>query len=67
MFRNILQSIQDIQVWPVIGLIIFFIFFIGMLISTFKTDRKLIEKMENLPLDEKDKTGNNIKKTLPDA
>ena len=67
MYRNILQSIQDIQIWPVIGLIIFFVFFIGVLISTIKTDRNLVEKMKNLPLDENDNIGNDIKKTLPDA
>ena len=55
MYRNVLQSIQDIQTWPVIGLVIFFAFFTGILIVVLKSDRKLMEKLKNLPFaDEKE-------------
>ncbi len=52
MYKNILQSIENIEIWPVIGLVIFFIFFLGVLIRVYKSDKGHIEKMKNLPLDE---------------
>lgn len=55
MYRNILKSMEGISIWPVFGLIIFFIFFIVILIRVFKIDKNFIERMKNLPLDENDK------------
>jgi cytochrome c oxidase cbb3-type subunit 3 len=51
MYQNVLQSMHEIQVWPVIGLIIFFIFFIMVIIVVMKTDPKIIEKMKNIPFE----------------
>ena len=58
MYRNILQSIEDIEKWPVIGLIIFFVFFIVVLVRVFRTDKKFDEKMKNLPLEDSAKEVN---------
>jgi len=58
MYRNILQSIEDIQKWPVIGLVIFFVFFIVVLIRVLRTDKKFDEKMKNLPLEDSPKEVN---------
>lgn len=52
MYRNILQSIEDIQVWPIIGLVIFFVFFVVVVIRVLKTDKAFTEKMKNLPFDD---------------
>ena len=52
MYRNILQSIEDIEKWPVIGLVIFFVFFIVVLIRVLRSDKKYNDKMKNLPLDD---------------
>ena len=58
MYRNILQSIEDIEIWPIIGLVIFFIFFLVVLIVVLRTDKKFDEKMKNLPLEDSPKEVN---------
>lgn len=52
MYKNILQTIQDVEIWPIISLVIFFVFFIGILILVFRTDRSFIKRMEHLPLED---------------
>lgn len=58
MYKNVLQSIENIQVWPVISFVIFFVFFLCLLLWVFTTDKKFIERMKNLPVEEeKSKSG----------
>ena len=52
MYKNVLQSIQDIEIWPTISLVLFFIVFVGMLIYVSKISKQYIDEMKNLPLDE---------------
>ncbi len=52
MYKNVLQSIDNIAIWPVISFIIFFIFFVCLLWWAFTTDKSFIDKMKDLPLDE---------------
>jgi len=52
MYKEILQSIDNIQVWPVISFVIFFLFFLLLLWWTFTADRKFITHMSQLPLDD---------------
>lgn len=52
MFKYYFEQIHNVEVWPIISLSIFFIFFLGLLIWVFKTDKNYILKMSNLPLDE---------------
>jgi cytochrome c oxidase cbb3-type subunit IV len=52
MYKNILQSIDNIEMWPLISLIIFFLFFLVLLWHVFTTDKKFIHKMGQMPLDE---------------
>jgi hypothetical protein len=54
MYKNVLQSIENIQVWPVISFVIFFVFFLCLLLWVFTTDKKFIEKMKAMPFDEKE-------------
>ncbi len=62
MYKNVLQSIDNIQIWPVISFVIFFIFFLCLLLWVFTTDKKFIEKMEGLPIEgEKTNTGSEPK------
>ena len=51
MFSDNLQSIEGVSVFPIIGLILFFLFFIGIIIWAFKADKNYITKMENIPLE----------------
>lgn len=52
MYKNILQSIQDIEIWPAISLVIFFLFFTGILIWVMLMNKKHVREMENLPLED---------------
>jgi cytochrome c oxidase cbb3-type subunit IV len=52
MYKNVLQSIENIQIWPVISFVIFFVFFLCLLLWVFTTDKKFIEKMKGLPIDD---------------
>lgn len=51
MYKNVLQSIDNIAIWPVISFVIFFLFFICLLWWVFTTDKQFINVMRNLPLD----------------
>ena len=51
MYKNILQNIDHIAVWPVISFVIFFIFFLCLLLRVITADKKVIEKMKSLPLE----------------
>lgn len=52
MYKNVLQSIDNVAIWPVISLTIFFIFFIVMLWWVFTADKGFIRKMKNMPLND---------------
>jgi hypothetical protein len=51
MYKNVLQNIDNIAIWPVVSFIIFFLFFLCLLWWVFTTDKGLIEKMKNMPLE----------------
>ncbi len=52
MYKNVLQSIDHIAIWPVISFVIFFLFFICLLWWAFTADKKFIDRMKQLPIDE---------------
>jgi cytochrome c oxidase cbb3-type subunit IV len=54
MYKNVLQSIDNIAIWPVASFVIFFLFFICLLWWVFTTDKKFIDRMKSMPLE---KTG----------
>lgn len=47
-----LTSIDGIEIYPIISLIIFVTFFLGVAIYVFKADKTHFDKLKNLPLDE---------------
>lgn len=51
MYKNVLQSIDNVAIWPVISFIIFFLFFLCLLWWVFTADKGLIKKMSELPLE----------------
>ena len=57
MYKNVLQHIDNIAIWPVISFVIFFLFFLCLLWWVFTADKKFIEEMEALPMEDS-KTGN---------
>jgi hypothetical protein len=50
MYKNVLQNITNIEIWPIISFVIFFVFFLCLLWWVFTVDKKFIDKMATLPL-----------------
>ena len=50
MYKNVLQSIAGIDIYPVISFIIFFAFFLGLLLYVVLSDKKHFAAMSELPL-----------------
>ncbi len=59
---NALESIQGVEIYPIISLLIFFGFFTIMAYLVFNLDKGYIDDMKNMPLeeDESDSSDNNI-------
>lgn len=60
MYKNVLQNIDNIAIWPIISFVIFFLFFICLLWWVFTTDRKFIDKMKGLPIEKSENTDVNL-------
>ena len=61
MIGQVLSSIKDVEIFPIISLILFFSFFVGMLVVVFRMKKRYIDKMKHLPLeDERVKTDGGI-------
>ena len=54
MYKDVLQSIEGIGIYTIASMIIFILFFIGMTIWLFKVDKKYIQEMSELPLQNDD-------------
>ncbi|MBN8653622.1 MAG: cbb3-type cytochrome c oxidase subunit 3 [Cytophagales bacterium] len=50
MYKHVLQSIDNIAIWPVISFVIFFTFFIVLLWWVFTADKTFIREMSEKPL-----------------
>ncbi|SHM93523.1 hypothetical protein SAMN04488057_104443 [Cyclobacterium lianum] len=63
MQKEILRSIENIEIYPIISLLIFVIFFIGMFWWVIRVDKSYIEKMKEMPLNDelqKDESYENV-------
>ncbi len=49
---NTLSQINGVEIYPIISLIIFFIFFVVMAYFVFNLDKGYISDMKNMPLEE---------------
>lgn len=49
--KHHLDTIEGVEIYPIISLILFFSVFTSMLILVFKMPKKNIEELSNLPLD----------------
>lgn len=47
-----LTSIDGIEIYPIISLVIFVAFFVGVIVYLVKTDKKKINELKQMPLDE---------------
>jgi cbb3-type cytochrome oxidase subunit 3 len=53
-FIHYLEGIAGIGVFPMISLLIFFFFFLGVTIWVFRADKGHMEEMEHMPLQQDD-------------
>jgi cytochrome c oxidase cbb3-type subunit IV len=51
LYKELLQSIEGIEVYPIISLLIFLALFAGVVIWIIKLDKKYIKEVGALPLD----------------
>ena len=51
-FRNYLETIAGVGIYPLISLLIFFVFFVGLLIYVWSLDKRKLDKMRNIPLND---------------
>jgi hypothetical protein len=54
MFKHYFEQIQNIEIWPIISLVLFFVFFTLTIIRIFFMDKKHIDKMKSLPLNDEE-------------
>lgn len=52
MYKEVLRSIDDISIYPVISLMVFIIFFIVMLIGVYKTNKTVVDAMAVMPIND---------------
>jgi cytochrome c oxidase cbb3-type subunit IV len=60
MYKDILQNIDHIAVWPIISFIIFFTFFLGLLWWVFTADKSFMNEMSRKPLQEGSENTNDV-------
>lgn len=59
MYKNVLQNIDNIAIWPLVSFVIFFVFFLCLLWWAFTADKKYITHMSNMPMGEGEKGDQN--------
>jgi hypothetical protein len=59
MYKNVLQAIDNVAIWPVVSFVIFFIFFLVLLWWVFSVDKDFINKMKALPMDNNQESTSN--------
>ncbi len=64
MIKEYLQSIDGVSIYPIISLLIFFVFFAVIIIWMFKVDKNYLKKMSNLPLETDEENNSNNKGDL---
>lgn len=52
MIKNILTHIGGVEIYGIISILLFFVFFVGMLIWAFRLNRGQLESMRGIPLED---------------
>jgi hypothetical protein len=64
MYKNVLQAIDGIAIYPIISFLIFFVFFVGLTLFVLFSDKKHVAAMSQMPL-QNDSTTPNHPSALP--
>lgn len=60
MFKYYFEQVENVEIWPIISLTIFFVFFIGLTIYVIKINRDHVRHMEKMPLSDDGEQSNSI-------
>lgn len=52
MYKDVLQGIDHVAIWPIISFVIFFLFFLVLIWWVMTADKGYISKMKQLPLED---------------
>jgi cbb3-type cytochrome oxidase subunit 3 len=52
MYRQVLEHITGVSIYPVISFVIFSLFFLGLIVYTFTRSKKYIDHMKDIPLEQ---------------
>ena len=63
MFKHYFELIDNVSVWPIVSLSIFFGFFVFLILWLIRVDKGYIKKMKNLPLND-NPTANRVVKSV---
>ncbi|EON77227.1 hypothetical protein ADIS_2307 [Lunatimonas lonarensis] len=55
MHKELLRSIEGIQIYPIISLLIFVLFFTGMFIWVIRVDKSYVNHMKSMPFNDEPK------------
>ena len=58
MIRDLLNSISGIEIWPILAFFIFVALFAGVIVWTIRLDKRMINRMKELPLDSENQITN---------
>lgn len=56
MFRQYLESITGVSIYPVISLLIFFLFFVALITYVVRTRKQYFDQLSEIPLQNNEKT-----------
>ncbi|MCX2742501.1 cbb3-type cytochrome c oxidase subunit 3 [Mangrovivirga sp. M17] len=54
MFKHYFEQIDNVAIWPIISLIIFVVFFVGLTIYVMSHDKETIDEIASIPLADDD-------------
>nr|WP_225586817.1 cbb3-type cytochrome c oxidase subunit 3 [Algoriphagus sp. Y33] len=52
MYKEVLRSMENVEIFPIISLIIFVLFFIGVAIWAMRVPKEYVDHMSSLPMDD---------------
>ncbi len=58
--QDVTENIEGAEIYPMISLLIFFLFFVVLLWFVLKMSKESVDILSNIPLDENEETTSNI-------
>ncbi len=60
MYKDVLRSIENVEIFPIISLLIFILFFIGVFIWAMRVPGSYIDHMKSLPMDNEERENHGL-------